>query len=131
LKYKKEDPAMVQWTERLAIFTRKKEIEVAKYGGLRKKPCATGDLYTLRRISSTSRDQTGNLKKKEIRRVLHEIPSRGLNQGKNHCVPCALSVMTKENHLSHLPNNLGGESPGVRRRTRDNMIKGSMILFTL
>jgi hypothetical protein len=64
LKYKKEDPAMVQWTERLAIFTRKKEIEVAKYGGLRKKPCATGDLYTLHRISSTSRDQTGNLKKK-------------------------------------------------------------------
>jgi hypothetical protein len=58
LKYKKEDPATVQGTERLAIFTRKKEIEVAKSGGLRKKPYAIGDLYTLCRISSTSRDRT-------------------------------------------------------------------------
>jgi hypothetical protein len=58
LKYEKEDPATVQGTERLAIFTRKKEIEVAKSSDLRKKPCATGDLYTLCRISSTSRDQT-------------------------------------------------------------------------
>jgi hypothetical protein len=58
LKYKKEDLATVQGTERLAIFTRKKEIEVDKSGGLRKKPCTTGNLYTLRRISSTSRDQT-------------------------------------------------------------------------
>jgi hypothetical protein len=45
------------------------------------------------------------------RRVLHEIPSRGLNQGKLPVFFSVCSVVTKSFHRCHSPNNLGGAVP--------------------
>jgi hypothetical protein len=53
-------------------------------------------------------------------RVLREIPSRGLNQGKSPCVLCLLSGSDEGISPAHLPNNLEGVSPSVRGRTHDS-----------
>jgi hypothetical protein len=52
-------------------------------------------------------------------RVLREIPSRGLNQGKSLCVLCLLSGRDEGISPMLLPDNLGGVSPGVRGHTQD------------
>jgi hypothetical protein len=56
------------------------------------------------------------------RRVLCEIPSRGLNQGKLLCALCFLSRRYEDVSPARLPNNLGGVSPNVCVRTHDRPI---------
>jgi hypothetical protein len=65
------------------------------------------------------------------RRVLREIPSRGLNQGKSLCALCLLSGRDEDVSPAHLPNNLGGVSPGVRGRTHDTHSLASSLLHIL